>query len=107
MFCPRARRGARRRHALATYDGEFVAATYDEELDTANALAATQNRRAVSKRITVKVYILRAETEECDVQKQKLTTTKLKNRLIITITTKNKPAESKKIGVEFITYKQV
>jgi hypothetical protein len=49
---------------------------------------------------------LRAETEECDVQKQKLTTTKLKNRLIITNIIKNKPAESKKIAVVF-TNKQV
>ena len=71
------------------------------ELDAANALAATKNTRAMSKRITVKVYILRAETEEGDVQKQKLTTTKIKNRLIITNIIKNKPAVSKKIAVEF------
>jgi hypothetical protein len=65
-----------------------AAATYDEELTAATALAATKNARAESKKIDMKV-------------------SKKKFAVMENITIKNKPAKSKKIGVEFITYRQV
>ena len=54
--------------------------------------------KVVKNKSTVKVYIVRAETEEGVVQKQKADNDN--TRELLTIAIKNKHAESKKIAVK-------
>jgi hypothetical protein len=100
---------------LAANDEELAAAAtlakYDEELAAATALSATKDTHTVPKKNDVKGV----KPEEPAVESTTLEappspppkTVKKKFAVKENITIKNKPAESKKIGVEFIIYKQV
>ena len=107
-------------NAFANNDEVLAAANAlannDEELDAAIALAATKDTHIVPKKNDVK----REKPEEPAVESTTLEAppspppktvknkpAKSKKIGVEFITIKNKPAESKKIGVEFITHKQV
>jgi hypothetical protein len=102
-------------NALANHDEVLAAsnalANHDEELAAATALAATKDTHIVPKKNDVKGD----KPEEPAVESTTLEappllppkTVKKKFAVKENITIKNKPAESKKIGVEFITNKQV